>query len=69
MKNLTQFTHSMTLQTVTAGGYINISAIGYQHDGLTFVPKKASASIPIVNAALRKLLNLIKILCDCHMSI
>lgn len=54
MKNLTQFTHSMTLQTVTAGDYINISAIGYQHDGLTFVPKKAPASISIVNAGPKK---------------
>ena len=54
MKNLTKFTHNLALQTVTAGDYINISAIGYQHDGLTFVPKKASASISIVNAGPKK---------------
>lgn len=54
MKNLTKFAHNLAIKTVTAGDYINISAVGYQHDGLTFVPKKASASISIVNAGPKK---------------
>lgn len=54
MKNLTKFTHKLALRTVTAGNYINISAAGWEHDGLTFVPKKATAAISIVNAGPKK---------------